>query len=212
MSHTTRKPKPDPARLEVGGLEGRSRPGRPPGPRPDARRSSDSGRLVGVLGLIGLLALAAGPIAFGPRLRTGPVVANVPPPAAEAVKIVEPPKRPIIPEAPPKSPGSSRPDAEAVADRYAKARDFEAQADPTNPDDAGIVRSDPRGRPPGLGSDPNGWERVEAKAPLKLRTRFLNLAPFRNTLKLGKAEVELVDSTDVDRSSTSRKTSRPGSN
>lgn len=43
----------------------------------------------------------------------------------------------------------------------------------------------------------NGWDRVEPKAALKVRSHLLNLAPFRNTLKLGKDEIDLVDSTDV---------------
>ena len=42
-----------------------------------------------------------------------------------------------------------------------------------------------------------GWERVEPKVPLKARSRLLNLAPFRNTLKLGRMDVDLIDSTEV---------------
>jgi hypothetical protein len=47
------------------------------------------------------------------------------------------------------------------------------------------------------GAEPGVWDRVEVKAPLKEGLRLLNLAPFRNTLRLGKAEVDLVDSSDV---------------
>ena len=47
------------------------------------------------------------------------------------------------------------------------------------------------------GADGSSWDRIEPKSALKERSRLLNLAPFRNTLKLDKAEVDLVDSTDV---------------
>ena len=68
--------------------------------------------------------------------------------------------------------------------------------EPSNPDDVGsfeaiqgvVLRANAEG---------TGWDRVEAKAPLKDRSRLLNLSPFRNTLKLGKSDVDLVDSTDV---------------
>ncbi len=51
-----------------------------------------------------------------------------------------------------------------------------------------ILRANPEG---------NGWDRVEPKTALKSGAHLLNLAPFRNTLKLGKDEIDLVDSTDV---------------
>ncbi len=41
------------------------------------------------------------------------------------------------------------------------------------------------------------WDRVEQKSPINDRTRLVNLSPFRNTLKLGKDEVDLIDSTEV---------------
>ncbi len=47
------------------------------------------------------------------------------------------------------------------------------------------------------GAESGLWDRVEAKAPLKEGLRLLNLSPFRNTLKLGKSEVDLVESCDV---------------
>ncbi len=47
------------------------------------------------------------------------------------------------------------------------------------------------------GPEPGVWDRVEAKAPLKEGLRLLNLSPFRNTLKLGSSEIDLVDSADV---------------
>ena len=46
-------------------------------------------------------------------------------------------------------------------------------------------------------SDGSSWDRVEAKAPLKAGSRLLNLAPFRNKLKLDEDVVDLVDSTEV---------------
>jgi hypothetical protein len=47
------------------------------------------------------------------------------------------------------------------------------------------------------GSEAGVWDRVEARTPLKEGLRMLNLAPFRNTLRLGKSEIDLIDSTDV---------------
>ncbi|WP_435015887.1 hypothetical protein TA3x_003441 [Tundrisphaera sp. TA3] len=41
------------------------------------------------------------------------------------------------------------------------------------------------------------WERLAAKEPIKAKTRLLNLAPFRNTLKFPKGDVDLVESTEV---------------
>ena len=81
-------------------------------------------------------------------------------------------------------------------DRTAQARGAQGLPRPSTPEDVGsfeaiqgvVLRANAEG---------NGWDRVEAKAPLKERSRLLNLAPFRNTLKLGKSEVDLVDSTDV---------------
>jgi len=42
-----------------------------------------------------------------------------------------------------------------------------------------------------------GWERVAAKAPFKEPARLVNLAPFRNTLKVGKTDIDLVESTEI---------------
>ncbi len=69
-------------------------------------------------------------------------------------------------------------------------------AEPANPGDVGTIETI-QGVVLKPSAEGNSWDRVEAKAPLKSRTRLLNLAPFRNTLKLGKDEVALVDSTDV---------------
>ena len=69
-------------------------------------------------------------------------------------------------------------------------------AEPSTPDDVGTFDSID-GVVLKANVDGTGWDRVEPKALLKERSRLLNLAPFRNTLKLGKAEVDLVDSTDV---------------
>jgi hypothetical protein len=103
-----------------------------------------------------------------PKVPTGPDETAANNPAAQS---------PVPPESTPK-PESTKP------------------AEESTPDDVGtfeaiqgvVLRANP---------ETNGWDRVEAKAPLKARSRLLNLAPFRNTLRLGKAEVDLVDSTDV---------------
>lgn len=41
------------------------------------------------------------------------------------------------------------------------------------------------------------WERLAAKAPLKNQERLLNLAPFRTTLTLGSAQVDLIGETEL---------------
>ena len=41
------------------------------------------------------------------------------------------------------------------------------------------------------------WESVAAKTPIKPKSRVINLAPFRNTIKTSAGEVTLVDSTEV---------------
>ncbi len=69
-------------------------------------------------------------------------------------------------------------------------------AEPANPGDVGTIEAI-HGVVLKANAEGTDWDRVEAKAPLKARSRLLNLAPFRNTLKLGKDEVDLVDSTDV---------------
>lgn len=51
-----------------------------------------------------------------------------------------------------------------------------------------VLRSNP---------ETGGWDRVEPKSFVKTKTRLVNLSPFRNLLKLGKDEVDLVDSTEI---------------
>lgn len=41
------------------------------------------------------------------------------------------------------------------------------------------------------------WERLSAATPLREQDRLLNLEPFRNTLELGTAEVDLVSETEI---------------
>ena len=46
-------------------------------------------------------------------------------------------------------------------------------------------------------ADSSAWERISAKTSIRPKTRLLNLAPFRNTLKFAKGEIDLVDSTEL---------------
>ena len=101
---------------------------------------------------------------------------------------VEPPK-PL--EQPLKKPDSPTPPVEPPA-----MPEEPKPAEPANPGDVGTFEA-VQGAVLKANAEGNAWDRVEAKAPLKARSRLLNLAPFRNTLKLGKDEVDLVDSTDV---------------
>jgi hypothetical protein len=69
-------------------------------------------------------------------------------------------------------------------------------AELANPEDVGVFEAI-QGVVLKPNADGSAWDRVEVKSPFKPRSRLLNLAPFRNTLKLGKDEVDLVDSTEV---------------
>jgi hypothetical protein len=144
-----------------------------------------------VLLLIGLMSWAA---VHSLRTETPTAVAvNVPARVNEANKPPEPLKNENATVAGPANNAGTEPPV--VAEPMPK-NEPPAKAANSTPDDVGtfdaiqgvVLRS---------GAEPGTWERVEAKAPLKERTRLLNLSPFRNALKLGKAEVDLVDSTDV---------------
>ncbi len=143
-----------------------------------------------VLGLIALLGLAA---AYS--LRTEPpattIAANPPGPArGDEAPRPQPPGPAVDPDkmatapAPPAAPPEPAAKAEA-----ARAADPSGEEVGSIEAVQGVVlRFNPAGP---------GWERVEAKALFKEQTRLLNLAPFRNTLKLGKTDVDLVDSTEI---------------
>ncbi len=119
-----------------------------------------------------------------------PVAVNLNPRPPEPPKVVEPP---LIPPAEPKP----EPVAEPSPPPEAMPRpEAPKAAENSAPDGAGTFDAI-QGVVLRPGPDGTGWDRAEAKAPLKVRTRLLNLAPFRNTLKLGKSEVDLVDSTEV---------------
>lgn len=117
----------------------------------------------------------------------GPAMPPEKPKEDETIR-VEPAAQPSTVVVPP-------PQTPAVAEETPKAEPPKP-AEPSTPEDVGtfetiqgvILRPNAEG---------NGWDRVEPKTSLKERTRLLNLAPFRNTLKLGKAEVDLIDSTDI---------------
>jgi hypothetical protein len=102
-------------------------------------------------------------------------------PAKTPEKTVTPPKATAPAEVTPSTDAMAKADATKEENKPEEVGQFEAIS--------GVVL-----RP---GADPGVWDRVEAKAPLKEGLRLLNLAPFRNTLKLGKSEVDLVESSDV---------------
>jgi hypothetical protein len=142
-----------------------------------------------VLVLISLLTWAA-----VTSLRPEPInnlAINVPPKPAGEVKPLEQPLNPVVVPSPPTNP---LPEPVPAPEAMAKTEAAKA-AENSAPDAVGAFESI-QGMILMANAD-GGWDRIEAKAPLKERSRLLNLAPFRNTLKLDKAEVDLVDSTDA---------------
>lgn len=140
-----------------------------------------------VLGLIVLMGVTAAyslrPEAATPSiaLKRPDKAAIAPRPDAEAgANKVVPVRPPIAPAEPAK--GETRPD--------------EPRPDETAPGDVGTIEAI-QGVVLRPNADATDWLRVEANEPLKGPARLLNLAPFRNTLKLGKSQVDLVGSTDV---------------
>jgi hypothetical protein len=141
--------------------------------------------LILVMGLMALYSLnpesRRQPVAIGPAVPANP----------------QPQPAPAIPD-----PEPVKPPAPAKADPVAAPPAPDPRPEPARPED--VARPGEAGsfdviRGVVLRPSPEnvGWDRVEARAPLAGRSRLINLAPFRNTLKLGQAEVELVDSTDV---------------
>ena len=135
-----------------------------------------------VLGLIGLLAISA---AYSLRPDPNPEI------------LVDPPMTPV---AAGPAPPVVAPIPVAVATKPAPEPEPKAE-EPKPAEVAGV--SEPatiesiRGVVLKPSADGGSWDRVAAKEPLKTNARLLNLAPFRNVVKLGKAEVELVDTTDL---------------
>jgi len=144
-----------------------------------------------VLGLIGLLGLTAS-FSLSPELKRPPIALGPIDPAAKPVEPTPPGPGPAKgPE-----PAPPRPLPAAPKPELAPAPTPEAMPDEARPGEAGSFEAI-QGVVLRPSADGAGWDRVEARAPLKERSRLLNLAPFRNTLKLGRSEVDLVDSTDV---------------
>jgi hypothetical protein len=149
------------------------------------------GPTVAVLGLIAVLAWTAfkslGPDASADNLAVkGPAKApEVKKPAVEA----KPEDRRDVVGTPPVAPIEPTKPTEAMT-KTEPAKE-ENKPDEVGQFDAilGVVL-----RP---GAEAGIWDRVDAKAPLKEGARLINLAPFRNSLKLGKSEVDLVDLSDV---------------
>jgi hypothetical protein len=194
----TTKPEPEPAKPAAPGSKSRPAPTLPAPKTPvvepisawssglPTRRSllERFGPAAAVLGAIALLLWAAVYSLNSEGTTDGLARNNVNRPEAgpvEPPKPVEPPaKLPDIP--PPVAPVPKVEEPKPV--------------EPTNPGDVGsfeliqgvILKPNAEG---------NGWDRVEPKAGLKAGSRLLNLAPFHNTLKLGKDEIDLVDSTEV---------------
>jgi hypothetical protein len=159
-----------------------------PPPRPMLERF---GPRLAVLGLIGVL-VGTAIYSLRPDGKLQQVALNVPEQPGRPAEPI--PANPNVPAAGPATPPpDTQPGAEATTEpKPAEPKPAEsAQGTETATFEAlqGVVL-----RPT---ADGNGWDRVAAKDPLKERTRLLNLAPFRNTLKLGRSEVELIDSTDV---------------
>jgi hypothetical protein len=120
------------------------------------------------------------------------VAVNVPAKPAEAIKPVEeakskpvPAPEPVAVPPPVVTPNPSDAMAKAEAPKEENKVEEVGQFEAIQ----GVVL-----RP---GAEAGVWDRVEAKAPLKEGLRLLNLAPYRNSLKLGKSEVDLIDSSDV---------------
>jgi hypothetical protein len=143
------------------------------------------GPAAGVLAAIALLLWAAayslnsegtpGGLALNGAKQPAPVPAEQPKP------LEQPEKTKDIPTLPPvESPKPEEP----------------KPAEPVNPEDVGTLDA-VQGVVLKANAEGNAWDRVEPKSQLKVRSRLLNLSPFRNTLKLGKDEVDLVDSTEV---------------
>ena len=145
------------------------------------------GPLAGVLALMGLLGYVA-----SRSLQTEPT-ADQPPVAARPnqVRAVEPvaPPVPVAPvvvaAAEPAAQPKAEPPKAAEARPAPPPREEVGSIDATN----GVVLRSPLGAAT--------WEPVEAKTPIKAKTRLINLAPFRNLIKTGAGEVALVDSTEV---------------
>ena len=155
-----------------------------PTKRPVWERLAPAALVLGLIALFGWSAVRS----LRPESPTPTVAINTPP--AEPPKSVEPAtSRPVEPapntivEPPPPTEATPKPEMSKAAEN-------------STPDDAGAFEAI-QGVVLRANAEGNGWDRVEAKAPLKVRSRLLNLAPFRNTLRLGKSEVDLVDSTDV---------------
>ena len=145
------------------------------------------GPAAAVLGLITLLGWAA-VYSLRPDSTPNPMALNPQAKPADAPRPIEPPKDqapPAVAVVQPPAPADSTPKTEEPKPAGGSAQDgvgsFEAIQ--------GVVLV--------ANAEGNGWDRLEAKAPLKDRSRLLNLSPFRNTLRLGKSEVDLVDSTEV---------------
>ena len=143
------------------------------------------GPAVAVLGLIGVLGWAA-VYSLRPDSTPNPMALDLAPKPAGAPKPVEQPKEQVPPAvAEPSPPAGSMPRAEEAK-----------PVEPSRAEDVGSFDA-VQGVVLRANAEANGWDRVEAKAPIKDRSRLLNLSPFRNSLKLGKSEVDLVDSTEV---------------
>ena len=191
--------KPEPAKASVKTLKAGKAPTLPTSPKPPVvepisawsnglspRRSllERFGPALGVLATIVLLLWAAvyslnsdgkpDGLALNRKNQAPPRPVEPPSPPVEPVK---PPELPAIPNIPPTT-------------------EEPKPAETPNPGGVGSFETI-QGVVLKAGADGTTWDRVEPKAGLKARSRILNLAPFRNTLKLGKDEVDLVNSTDV---------------
>jgi hypothetical protein len=152
------------------------------------------GPAAAVLALIVVLALTA-INSLRPDSSGSPLAQNNPAVIADKVKPAENPKPEnppvVVPATTPTTPSpvnaSTNPEAMAKAEA-AKGEDV--------PEEVGQF-AEIHGVVLKPGAEPGAWDRIEARFPLKEGLRLINLAPFRNSLKLGKSEIDLVDSTDV---------------
>ncbi|WP_435010132.1 hypothetical protein P12x_001361 [Tundrisphaera lichenicola] len=145
-----------------------------------------------VLGLIGVLAVAA-TYTLSPEGTPPEVALNQPEP-----REVAPLPLPQVPVEPPvENPSGTEPRTDEASTQVMDAS-VEVPKDVDKPDSSepGVIDS-VQGLVLRPSTDGSGWDRVEPKETLKEGSRLLNLDPFRNTIRLGKSEVELVGSTDV---------------
>ncbi len=137
--------------------------------------------LILILGATALYSLRPEPGGSLPLMKGSEPIKTAQPQASPDV--AQPPERPLAVAAPP-------PTTTATAPATTKAA-------PVISDDAPRTFEAIQGVVLRLDPGANAYTMTAAKAPFDKATRLLDLAPFRNVLKLGKSSVELVGAADV---------------